>query len=195
MSQLSFFAADAHVPEPEDLEGVLAARGQSTLTGQSAIISVVVDSSWRADALLAWFNDVGLEPTRSEAGSDGRCTVSTGRAAVLAPVVRRWRRGAVSAVPADWTPSPGALRAWFLTAGQITATGAIDLGIDAGPEQHAPRRAALGEALGRAGLRTTYVGPRGGGPVLRLSTARARTRLAETIGAAPDGVPSGLWPA
>lgn len=194
MSQLSFFAADAHAPEPADLEGVLAARGQSTLTGATARVSVVVDSPWRAGALAGLLVEAGLDPTRSPPGPDGRCTVSTASATSLVPVVARWRRGAVSAVPPDWTPTAGALRAWVLTAGSITESGAVDLGIDAALEHHAPRRAALGEALGRIGIRTTYVGQRGGGPLLRLGTARARRRLAETLGAAPDGVPEDRWP-
>lgn len=194
VSQLSFFAADEHVPEPTDLEGALAARGQSTLAGDLAQVSVVLDEAWRADALTALLAEAGLDPVRSAPGPDGRCTVSTGRAEVLAPVVRRWRRGAVTAVPEGWTPSAGALRVWFVTAGRIGANGAVDLGIDAGVEHHAPRRVALIEALGRTGIRTTYVGPRGDGPLLRLGTARARARLAEAIGAAPPGVPSAQWP-
>ncbi|QGW23590.1 MULTISPECIES: hypothetical protein [unclassified Dietzia] len=194
MTQLSFFAADEHVPEPNDLEGALAARGQSTLAGALAQVSVALDAAWRADALVALLTEAGLDPVRSAAGPDGRCTVSTARTAVLVPVVRRWRRGAVAAVPEGWTPSAGALRVWFLTAGRITAAGAIDLGLDPGVEQHAPRRAALAEALARAGIRATYVGPRGDGPLLRLGTARARARLAQALGAAPPGVPPGAWP-
>lgn len=194
MTQLSFFAADEHVPEPADVEGALAARGQSTLAGEVAQVSVVLDTGWRADALAAILTEAGLGPVRSARGPDCRCTVSTARAAELVPIVRRWRRGAVTAVPEGWTPSAGALRVWFLTAGRISATGAVDLGIDGGLEHHAPRRAALVEALGRAGIRATYVGPRGDGPLLRLGTARARARLAETIGAAPTGVPPVEWP-
>lgn len=194
MTQLSFFAADEHVPEPADVEGALAARGQSTLAGEIAQVSVVLDAAWRADALTAILTEAGLGPVRSAPGPDGRCTVSTARTAELVPIVRRWRRGAVTAVPEGWTPSAGALRVWFLTAGRVSASGAVDLGVDGGLEHHAPRRAALGEALGRAGIRTTYVGPRGDGPLLRLGTARARGRLAETIGAAPSGVPPAEWP-
>lgn len=194
VSQLSFFAADAHVPEPADLEGVLAARGQSTLRGGTGQVSVVVDAPWRAEVLTAILGAAGLDPARSAAGPDGRCTVSTAATTSLAPVVRRWRRGAVSAVPADWTPTAGALRTWVVTAGRIVDGGAVVLGVDAGAEQHAPRRAALAEALARAGIRSTYVGPRGGGPALKLGTARARRRLAESIGAAPDGAPEGAWP-
>lgn len=195
MSQLSLFAADAVAPGPADLEGVLAARGQSTLTAASAQISVVVDAPWRADALTRLLTGAGLDPSRSEPGPDGRCTVSTGRSAELVPVVRRWRRGAVTAVPAGWTPTAGALRSWVITAGLVTDDGRVDLGIDPATEQHAPRRDALADALGRVGIRATYVGARGGGPLLRLGTARARKRLAESIGAAPDGAPEDAWPA
>ncbi len=194
MTQLSFFAADEHVPEPADLEGALAARGQSTLTDAWAQVSVALDAPWRADALVDLLTQAELDPVRSAADPEGRCTVSTARSAVLVPVVRRWRRGAVSAVPERWTPTPGALRVWFLTAGTITADGVVELGIDAGPEHHAPRRAALGEALGRVGIRTTYIGSKGGGPLLRLGTARARARLVENLGEAPAEVPVGCWP-
>lgn len=194
MTQLSFFAADEHVPEPADVEGALAARGQSMLAGDVAQVSVLLDTAWRADALAAILTEAGLGPVRSTPGPDGRCTVSTARTALLVPIVRRWRRGAVPAVPERWTPSAGALRVWFLTAGSLAVGGAVDLGIDGGPEHHAPRRADLGGALGRAGIRATYVGTRGGGPLLRLGTARARARLAETIGAAPAGVAPAEWP-
>ena len=194
MSQLSLFAADGLAPEPADLEGVLAAHGQSTLSGQVAQISVVVDSPWRADALADLFGRAGLAPTTSTPGDDERRTVSTSRTPVLADVVRRWRRGAVTAVPAGWTPTPGALRAWVIAAGRVSPGGAVDLGIDAALEHHAPRREALAEALARAGIRTTYVGVRGGGPLLRLGTARARARLAAAIGEPPEGVPPGRWP-
>lgn len=200
MTQLSFFAADDHVPEPSDLEGALAARGQSTLAGELAQVSVVLDAAWRADALESLLAEAGLDPIRSEAGPDGeagaagRCTVSTARTPALVPVVRRWRRGAVTAVPEGWTPSAGALRVWVLTAGHVTDGGAVELGIDAAMEHHAPRRDALRAALDRVGIRTTYVGSKGGGPLLRLGTARARTRLAQSIGPAPAGVPPQHWP-
>lgn len=194
MTQLSFFAADDHVPEPSDLEGALAARGQSTLAGDLAQISVVLDAAWRADALEALLTEAGLHPVRSDAGPDGRCTVSTARTPSLVAVVRRWRRGAVTAVPEGWTPSAGALRVWMLTAGHVADGGAVELGIDATTEHHAPRRDALRAALDRVGIRSTYVGPKGGGPLLRLGTARARARLAQSIGSAPPGVPSRHWP-
>src|SRR5699024_5966574 len=71
VSQLSFFAADAHVPEPADLEGVLAARGQSTLRGGTGQVSVVVDAPWRAEVLTAILGAAGLDPARSAAGPDG----------------------------------------------------------------------------------------------------------------------------
>lgn len=194
MTQLSFFAADDHVPEPSDLEGALAARGQSTLAGELAQVSVSLDAAWRADALEALLTEAGLDPVRSDAGPDGRCTVATARTPALAPVVRRWRRGAVTAVPEGWTPSAGALRVWVLTAGHVTGGGAVELGIDAAMEHHAPRRDALRAALERVGIRTTYVGPKGGGPLLRLGTARARARLVQSIGDAPPGVPPERWP-
>ena len=193
MLQLSLFAADDHAPEPADLEGVLVAHGQSTLVGEVGQVSVVVDSGWRAEALAEVIAGAGLDPVISETGPDGRRTVATARSHALAPVVRRWRRGAVTAVPQGWTPSVGALRAWVLTSGRVT-DGAVELGIDAALEQHAPRRIALGEALVRAGIWTTYVGVRGGGPLLRLGTTRARRRLAESIGDRPTGVPPGYWP-
>lgn len=194
MTQLSFFAADDHVPDPSDLEGVLAARGQSTLAGEVAQVSVALDAAWRADAFETILTQAGLDPVRSDPDPDGRCTVSTARTPVLAPVVRRWRRGAVTAVPEGWTPSAGALRIWVLTAGHITDTGVVELGIDAGLEHHAPRRDALRAALERVGIRTTYVGSKGGGPLLRLGTAKARARLAQNIGAPPAGVPAEHWP-
>ena len=191
---MSFFSADDHVPEPADLEGALAARGQSTLTDAAAQVSVALDAAWRADAFETLLSEAGLGPVRSESDPEGRCTVATARCAELVPVVRSWRRGAVSAVPENWTPTAGALRVWFLTAGRIAPGGVIELGIDAGTEQHAPRRDALRAALDRVGIRTTFVGSKGGGPLLRLGTARARARLAENLGVAPAGIPEDCWP-
>ena len=195
VTQLSFFSADEHVSDPSDLEGALAATGQSTLAGDRARVSVVLDADWRAEALETLMREAGLQPIRSSAGPDGRCTVSSGESPALAPVVRRWRKGAVSAVPEGWTPTAGALRVWFISAGELTADGVVELGIDAVLENHAPRRDALRAALERAGIRSTYVGSKGGGPLLRLGTARARRRLAEHLGRAPAEVPPELWPA
>lgn len=66
MSQLSFFSAESVPPAVADLTGILAASGQVVLVGagtrQGARLSVVVDRSWRAEALAEMIAEAGLEP-------------------------------------------------------------------------------------------------------------------------------------
>ena len=204
MDQLSLFAPGDPTPGassagPADAAGLLAGRGQSTLSGARARVSVVVDAPWRAGALVELLADAGLgavvEPgVDAEAGRE-RWSVVTGWSEALAPVVAGWRRGAVSAVPEGWTPGPRQLRAWVLGSGHVREGGVVELGIDPGPEQHAPRREALAAALARAGVRSRFVGARAGGPALRVSSARAVRRLAEMVGEPPADAPGGAWPA
>ena len=218
MSQLSMFAADASPAELTDVAGLLAAHGQSGLGDSGASISIVVDEHWRAVALAAILDEAGIGGTISEfdgssstgrigsTGSTGienkrhddpgtRYTFSTERTRALAGLVRQWRKGAVKAVPDDWTPTAGQLRVWVLAAGRSVASSSFGLGIDEALEQHAPQRDALLGALQRAGLTATYVRTRGSGPLLRITSAKRLNRLAESVGARPDGVPVEAWPA
>ena len=227
MSQLSLFATEMVAPSPDEVAGLLAGRGQSTLSGDRAgdraRVTVLVDARWRSEALLHQLGEIGLHPTvrsvvTDENGPDGgdaaeaahpgagpdpvsgeavvrqRWSVSTGWSPDLVPVVRRWRRGAVTAVPAGWVPGARQLRAWMLSAGRVRPDGVVELGLDAATEQHAPRREALRSALSAAGIANTYVGARGGGPALRITTRAARGRLREAIGEPPQGAPAHGWP-
>ncbi|MGH3752101.1 MAG: hypothetical protein ACRDRP_05295 [Pseudonocardiaceae bacterium] len=45
-----------------------------------------------------------------------------------------------------------------------------------------------------AGLAPTLLGPRVGGPALRIASRRRITRLAELIGDPPPATPPGRWP-
>ena len=228
MSQLSLFATEMVAPCPDEVSGLLAGRGQSTLSGERARVTVLVDDRWRADALVRQLGEIGLQPTArpvapgdsgvdgvegaatdvahveldrtstsggvDEAGAPQRWSVSTGWSTELAPVVRRWRRGAVTAVPAGWVPGARQLRVWMLSAGRVRPDGVVELGMDAAPEQHAPRREALRSALTAAGIANVYVGARGGGPALRITTRVARGRLCEMLGERPAQAPPACWP-
>ena len=190
MEQLSFFSADLAEPAPGDLAGLLAAHGQLVTAGHAVRVSVVVADPWRAAALadLITFSGLTAETGRSE---EGRELVRTAPDARLVELARQWTRGAVKTVPPSWTPSARALRAWTLVAGRPDDAGYL-LGLD----PHAPdTHQALAAALARVGMAPVLLGPRGGGPGLRISGRRRLTRLVEQVGAAPD--PAGaaaVWP-
>ena len=93
-------------------------------------------------------------------------------------------------MPEGWTPTPHALRLWALAGGRADGAHYV-LGLDpTAPDTYAP----LSTALMRTGIAPTLIGTRGGAPGLRISSRKRITRLAETIGIAPDGAPKGVWP-
>lgn len=200
MHQLSFFSAESEPPEPADLAGLLAGPGQCVLsgdplTGGTARISVVVEDLWRAEAIAELMAQcalparrIGTEISRSE---EGRPLVRTEPAQELAPLGHSWVKGAAKTVPAGWTPSSRAQRAWALAAGW-GEDGHYLLGLDPhAPETHEP----LAGALSRVGIAAAMIGPRGGGPALRITGRRRLSRLAENVGSPPAGAPTaGAWP-
>lgn len=200
MHQLSFFAAESQDPEPADLAGLLAGPGQCVLSGGTARISVVVADRWRAEAIAELMAEcalphrrIGTEIGRSE---EGRPLARTEPAPELLALGRSWVKGAAKRVPDGWIPSSRAQRAWALAAGRGSVDHSGDglylLGLDPhAPETHQP----LAAALARAGVAATMVGPRGGGPALRVTGRRRLARLAENIGERPAGAPAGgSWP-
>ncbi|MDY6998467.1 MAG: hypothetical protein SW019_17850 [Actinomycetota bacterium] len=194
MSQLSFFSAESVPPAIADLTGILAASGQVVLVGgpqgQTARLSVVVDSTWRADGLAEMITDAGLTPeiVRTDENTP---LVRTGLDARLVGIAEQWTRGAVKTVPAQWLPGPRELRAWTLAAGTPESDRYL-LGLD----PHAPdTHSALASAMMRVGIAPTLIGTRGARPALRISGRRRLSRLVENVGEPPQGADAlSHWP-
>lgn len=195
MHQFSLFAAESEPPTPADLAGLLAGPGQCVLSTDAARISVVVDGLWRAEAIAELMAECALPARRitTEIGrsEEGRPLVRTEPAPELWELGRSWVKGAAKAVPDGWVPGSRAQRAWALAAGR-SVDGHYLLGLDPhAPHTHQP----LAAALARSGIAAAIVGPRGGGPALRVTGHRRLARLAENIGEPPAGAPgAGAWP-
>lgn len=191
MDQLSFFSAEARHPRVADLAGMLCGPGQAVGFGRgtAARLSVVVADDWRARSLVRACEErgVGAELDRSETDHP---LVRTAFRADLTELARDWLRGAMKSVPADFSPDGAALRIWALTAGRPVPGGYL-LGLDPhAPDTHEP----MASALSRAGLPTRCLGPRAGGPALRVTGRRRVERLAELVGPTPDGAIERTWP-
>jgi len=198
--QLSLFGAEAAAPRIEDLSGVLIGGGQWRRGGRAAgagqaegrtrvnradgggeavRLSVLVDATWRQEALLAEFAARGIaaEPfaasmLRDEAGAP-RLGVRTGFDSALAPLARRWRRGASIAPPPDLVLEAAAVRLWAICAGRREDAGYMLRTRD----QDGPAHRIVGAQLARLGIVAESVGVRGRGG-WRVSGARRERRLA-----------------
>ena len=194
VSQLSFFSAESVPPAVADLTGILAASGQVVLVGagtrQGARLSVVVDRSWRAEALAEMIAEAGLEPELART-EENTPLVRTTVDVRLTEIAAQWTRGAVKTVPPQWLPGPRELRAWTLAAGTPEADRYL-LGLD----PHAPdTHSALASAMMRVGIAPTLIGTRGTHPALRISGRRRLSRLVENVGEPPGDTDAFLhWP-
>ena len=56
------------------------------------------------------------------------------------------------------------------------------------------RRSRTALALAGIGVAGTLLGPRGGGPAVRVTGRRRLVRLAELVGDPPAEAPAGTWP-
>jgi hypothetical protein len=198
VSQLSLFSADLTPPQLSDLGGLLAAHGQ-IVTGIGGVrLSILLADSWRAEALLreCRVRDVGAEVI---AGADRVVGADPIAATVfrsqfselLAGLAQEWTRGAVKAVPAGLTLTPGLLRCWTIAAGRPA-----DIGFLLGLDPHAPDTyEPLAAVCAAAGLAGSLLGVRGGGPAVRIVGYRRCARLAEMIGTPPPEAPRGAFPA
>jgi hypothetical protein len=167
VSQLSFFAAESVPPAVGDLCGLLAAPGQIVTVGAGARLSVVVDESWRAEALAEMIREAGLVPEITRTDEDTPL-VRTAADPLLCAIAKEWTRGAVKTVPPRWLPGPRELRMWTLAAGSPEADRYL-LGLDPhAPDTHSP----LASALMRVGIAPTLIGTRGARPALRISGRR-----------------------
>ncbi|WP_137725467.1 hypothetical protein [Prescottella subtropica] len=183
MAQLSFFSAESESPAVTDLAGLLAAQGQTAVSGDGVRVSIVVDDEWRAAAIadLVRATGIAVDVTRSE---EGRPLVRTAYTPDLVELAARWTRGAVKAVPAGWIPGSREQRAWVLASGRVEVDGErYTLGLD----PHAPdTHPVLAQSLMRAGVAPTIIGAHGTAPALRISGRRRLMHLAENIGQPPD---------
>ena len=190
--QLSFYSVDARPPAVADLAGMLCGPGQTVRFGRggSARLSLVVADRWRVVALAAECAARGVLAELAVSGDEDRPLLRTAFRADLAELAAAWTRGAVKAVPAGYVPDGPALRLWAQAAGRCDGRGYL-LGLDPhAPDTHEP----LAAALARAGLTPVLLGPRGGGPAVRITGRRRLGRLVELVGAAPPGAAPGVWP-
>lgn len=190
--QLSFFSVDARLPALVDLAGLLCGPGQTVRFGRggAARLSVVVADSWRVRALAAECADRGVDVDLATSDDDGRPLLRTAFRADLADLATSWMRGAVKAVPDGLELDGHTLRLWAQAAGWSDGRGYL-LGLDPhAPDTHEP----LTAALVRIGLAPVLLGPRGGGPAVRVTGRRRLARLLELVGAAPPGADPDCWP-
>src|SRR4051794_23733962 len=193
MGQMSLFSAGAREPMLVDLEGLLAGPGQVVRRGDSARVSVVVTTGWRAHALAAEMASLGVE-AQTEPAEPGSLTVRTPWLTELREVADRWTLGAVKVPPAGWVLDGGRLRWWCLSAGSGPAAdqpAMYTLALGASDE---PAWGAVGAALAAAGIAGVLVGPRADGPAYRIVGQRRLARLRELVGDVPHGVPALDWP-
>lgn len=188
MDQLSIFSAEANGPDVADLAGVLCGPGQVVAFGRTAArVSVQVGEAWRGQALAAEFARRGVQADllRGEAG----LLVRTAFRVDLIDLARAWRAGEVKEPPVGFRMTGGALRLWALAAGQPNGNHYL-LAVD---EQAPATHTALAEACRQLGLPAQFVGPRAGGPAVRVTGRRRLATLEELIGAPPPAAAS-VWP-
>ena len=182
MSQFSLFGAAAAEPSLDDLDGVLLAGGLWVRSGPAARLSIVVADRWRATALSAEFDlrTVGADDDVVQAaGGYGVRTAFTDR---LTPVAARWSRGANQGPPPGFVLTAAGVRLWALAAGRSDAGGYL-LGT-ARPDDVI--HSSAGAQLSRLGVAAVSVSARGR-PGWRVTSLKRVRRLAELLGAAPDG--------
>lgn len=192
MRQLSFYSVEANTPRIADLAGLLCGPGQAVRFGTSgaARVSIVLPDRWRVDALAAACaeRNVAAEVGVSE---EGHPSMRTAFRADLTELTIAWTKGAMKSVPDGLDLDGQTLRVWTLAAGAPAGRGYL-LGLDPrAPDTHRP----LAAALTRTGLPAELLGPRGGGPALRLTGRRRVARLLELVGDPPQRAPEQSWPA
>jgi len=191
-AQLSFLSADACDTGRDDLAGLLCGPAQLARFGASgtARLSMVLTDPRRAPALIAAAAARGVPAEVADTGSGSR-VLRTAFRRDLVELADRWTRGAVKSVPEELALDGALMRFWVLGAGISDRRSGYLLGLDPhAPQTHLP----LAEAVARLGLPVLRLGPRGGGPALRVSGVRAVRRLAELVGSPPELAPVGSWP-
>lgn len=183
---MSVFSTAGAGPDTADLSGVLCGPGQVATRGsESARLSIVVGQEWRAAALAEEFRCRGVTAEVAAAGSsdDGRRLVRTGFHTELRDLARQFSRGAMKALPPGFRLDGGTLRLWALACGGASDRGFVFPLDRRAPDTHRPLLAALTHT----GLSGSIVGPRAGGPALRVTGKRRLTALAQLLGPPPEG--------
>lgn len=187
MDQLSFFSAEASGPRLADLAGVLCGQGRLAGFGRTAArLTVPVEELWRARVLVAEFARRGVHADilRDE---EAALFVRTAFRKDLVRLAKAW--GEEKEPPPDFRLTGGALRLWALTAGRQCGNHYL-LAVD---EQVPELPETLADACRQLGVPAQSVGPKGGGPAVRVTGKRRLAALAELIGAAPPAA-AAFWP-
>ena len=190
MTQFSLFGAEVAEPGLDDLGGVLLAGGHWVRSGESARLSVVVADRWRADALADELAVRGVAtPDEDVIGpAEGGLGVRTVFAADLEPHAAAWTRGANEGPPPGFELTPAGLRLWTIAVGRLDEAGYL---LATAEPDDAVHRAG-GAQLSRMGVAAVSITQRGG-PGWRGTSLKRVRRLAELVGAAPDGAGNN-WP-
>nr|WP_162831571.1 MULTISPECIES: hypothetical protein [Amycolatopsis] len=189
MDQMSLFSAEASGPDIADLTGVLCGQGQITGFARTAArLTVEVDEVWRARVLAAEFGRRGVsaELGRTE---DGRPMIRTAFRSDLIGLARAWLDDDGKSLPGRFRLTGAALRLWALAAGRPGVQGYLLAVDERAPDTHEP----LAEAFRQVGLPAQLIGPKGGGPAVRVTGRRRLATLAELIGMPPPGAEP-VWP-
>lgn len=204
MKQLTFFDTGLVPVTPADLGAMLVAQGQCQLlfgnsdttrgrrrkpVPQSARLSVLLHSEWRARQLCELASMVDV--TVSQETPDDNSWLVRMEGPALLPVAQEWTKGAVKTVPAQWRLSDRALQVWALVVGVLDESG-MCFGLDAHIAQHEELRKRAAEALQKLGAASSYVGPRAGGPALRVVGQRRLANVMTIVGEPPE---DGSWDA
>ncbi|WP_116110201.1 hypothetical protein [Amycolatopsis ruanii] len=186
---MSLFSAEASGPDIADLSGVLCGQGQITGFARTAArLTVEVDEVWRARVLAAEFGRRGVsaELSRTE---DGRPMIRTAFRSDLIGLARAWLDDDGKSLPGRFRLTGAALRLWALAAGRPGVQGYLLAVDERAPDTHEP----LAEAFRQVGLPAQLIGPKGGGPAVRVTGRRRLATLAELIGMPPPGAEP-VWP-
>ncbi len=188
MTQLSLFSADLTPPVGDDLGGLLAANGQLEVAADGVRLVIRLADDWRARALV---RECRVRDVEAHIQVDDQVTVlRTDPAPALAALSTRWLDGSVKVTPPEVELSAGLMRCWAIAAGRPATVGYL-LGLD-------PRTPEIHESLAGCcaaiGLAGSLIGPRAGGPAMRIVGLRRCTRLADMVGTPPPEAPSGLFP-
>lgn len=188
MTQLSLFSADLTPPVGADLGGLLAARGRLEAGGDGVRLVIPLADPWRASALVRECRVRDVEAHLVEDGPG--TTLWTDPAPALAQLYGQWRSGDVKLMPAELALTAGMMRCWTIAAGRPGGVGYL-LGLDPAAAEIHEFLAGRCAAIGLAG---SLLGPRGGGPAVRIVGQRRCTRLAELVGTPPPEAPAGCFP-
>ncbi len=188
MTQLSLFSADLTPPVGDDLGGLLAANGQLETAGDGVRLMIRLTDSWRARALV---RECRVRDVSAHVHIEDEVTVlRTDPAPALARLSTQWLDGSVKVAPPEVELSAGWLRCWAIAAGRPASVGYL-LGLDPQtPEIHE----SLAGCCAAIGLAGSLIGPRAGGPAMRIVGLRRCTRLADMVGTPPPEAPAGQFP-